>query len=261
MACGLTEVRAQAARRRAAAAIGGGLTREEVGAMLAFLNERLDSQKEYAPLTLNAIKNDVSWSLLHQDDPPETYLSALVAMYRDAGHDYVWRDYCLQHMSRCCAKLLEGNGGVRTPVACAVFACLEDAAGQVRAPLAGTALIGLAAVAGKTGGPEMSAVRDAALRVAGDAAACCEARATALQVAAERGDLRALPLARELAVSGADAVLRVSAVAAVGRLGGDGDVKMLENLSRDRDPRISGAARAASRKLASRKKDVLPDKR
>ena len=255
VACGLTDVRAQSARRRAAAGIGDGLSPAEVGVMLGFLDEKLDAQREYEPLAFNAIKNDVSSALIRQRESTGAYLSALAGMYRDPGHDYVWRDYCIQHMARCCAELLDRNGGIRTAEARSVFACLEDAAGQVRLPLSGTALIGLAAVAGKKGGPELSGVCDAAFRVARDRDACCEARATALQVAAEKGDRRVLDMARELAESGSDALLRVSAVAAVGRVGEASDRAVLERLSLCGDPRVSAAAVAASRKLASRPAD------
>lgn len=262
IACGATDTRHQVARRKAIARIGANLNSTEIRLMLEFLDRKLVEQTEYSSIVYNAIKNEISWNLLHQTPPIESYCNALVKMYRDPQHDYIWRDYCIQHMMLYCARLKADNeSNSNSAITYSVFACLHDAVKKIQSPLAGTALIGMATIAGDSAVFNDINLAEMATSIAKDPQACNETRATAIQIAADRGDPNILPLARELVSTHKDAVLRVSAIAAIGKTGGSADLETLEKLSHHRDSRISTAARHAHQKLnkmLSRGKEVHP---
>jgi len=249
IACGITDTRRQAARCKAASEIGENLNSTEIRVMLDFLSKFVQDQDEYDNLEYNAIKNNISCVFLSQKEPPQTYCSSLVSMYRNPEHDYVWRDYCIQHMVVYCTRFQSNTGEAPLAITYSVFACLEDAAKRIKMPIAGTALLGMAHIAGKDGKLRDVNVSDIAIDVAVNDQACNETRATAMQVAAKLKDRNILPLARQIATSHKDSILRVSAIAAIGKTGNKTDLKKLKNLSNHRDSRISTAARHALRRL------------
>jgi len=256
IACGTTEIRHQVERSRAAANLGTDFNAEEVKFMLGFLDEKIAGQSEYNTLEFNAIKNDVSWALLHQDKPVEPYCNALVSMYRDKTHDYVWRDYCIQHMAIYCARL-KGNKASSKPAALyAVLACLADAVKNFRMPVCGTALIGMKNLLGSDGMNGDLNVSEIALKIATNPEACNSARASAVQVAVELKTDGILKVARDMAQNGEDVLLRISAVSAVGKVGTNDDVKLLADLSMNGDSRISLSARRALKSLKLRNRTM-----
>lgn len=252
IACGTTDVRHQVERSRAAANLGSGFNAEEVNLMLKFLDEKFAGQSEYNSLELNAIKNELSWALLHQDKPVESYCNALIAMYRNPAHDYVWRDYCIQHMAIYCSQLGDHSGASKNAALYGVRACLDDATKNITKPICGTALIGMLNLLGIDGVHGALNVSDTALQIAKNAKACNSARASAIQVAMELKAEGVLEVARELAQSGGDALLLTSAACAIGRMGSVSDVTLLEKLSRHSDSRISLSARRAVKLLKAR---------
>jgi hypothetical protein len=76
------------------------------------------------------------------------------------------------------------------------------------------------------------------------------ARITALQVCAQLGVKDVLPLALQFAESAKSIPLRVSAIAAVGQLGGAEVTAYLENLAAGNDARLAVPARAALQRRA-----------
>ena len=79
-------------------------------------------------------------------------------------------------------------------------------------------------------------------------------RIAALQVASRHAGSDLRPVARELALSGSSVPLRLSAIAALGAVGGAQDLLLLDRLSVEaaKEPRLRPAADGARRRLAAR---------
>jgi hypothetical protein len=212
------------------------------------------------------IKNDVILALKSQEPPPQELPGVLLSMFYDQAQDPVIRNYALQHLGTWYERVAE-----KTQVLDALWAGTTDADPSIQ----GTALIGLGRLvqassgsqptsAGATGaqhlsangGTEVDTARLAAVAstLATDSAANDVARLTALQVCAELGIRDVLPAAVSLAEGTTSTPLRMSAVAAVGALGGADQAPLLNRLLTADDPRIQNAARAARRRLETWRK-------
>jgi HEAT repeat protein len=204
------------------------------------------------------IKNDVILALKSQEPPPKELAGVLLSMFYDPAQDPVIRNYALQHLGTWYERVAE-----KTQVLDALWAGTTD----IDASIQGTALIALGRLlqgnassepppAGyANGGAQVDVARLAlvASTLATDSAANDVARLTALQVCAELGIKEALPAAVSLAEGAASTPLRMSAVAAVGALGGPEQAPLLNRLVAADDPRIQTAARAALRRLEARR--------
>jgi hypothetical protein len=211
------------------------------------------------------IKNDVILALKSQEPPPKELAGVLLSMFHDKAQDPVIRNYALQHLASWYERVAE-----RTQVLDALWAGTAD----IDASIQGTALIGLGRLVQAnaasqpspgTGsgsqpptpnrGPQLDTARLAAVAsaLATDSAANDVARLTALQVCAELGIKDVLPAAVSLAKGASGTPLRMSAVAAVGSLGGPEHAPLLNHLLSAQDPRIQAAARAALRRLEARR--------
>jgi HEAT repeat protein len=78
------------------------------------------------------------------------------------------------------------------------------------------------------------------------------ARISAFQVSALQGDRRALPRAVEAARNGGIIPLRVSAIAALGTLGGAEEIALLKGILEERNPSVRTAAGEALQRLVRR---------
>jgi len=228
-------------RMRAVHSLPARLSRAEAAALVSFLNR--GPEEDPLPVeALNAVKNDVLGLLIRQDPLPEDLAGYMMAMYADANHDDGWRDYCIQHLGLLLPRLSDPRERR------AAEAMLERAAREKGTSLGGTSLIAMRNNIGEDGFGQ-GEVAGAALRTSLDPECGDHAKITALQVCAELGEMRALPAARELATSAKSVPLRMSAIAAVGTLGGDSDRGMLEELSRSSDTRLRTAAKSALGRL------------
>jgi HEAT repeats len=211
------------------------------------------------------IKNDVILALKSQEPPPRELPRVLLSMFYDQAQDPVIRNYALQHLGTWYGQVAE-----KTQVLDALWAGTTDADASIQ----GTALIGLSRLvqhgtpsqptsAGATGAQHLSPNGDTevdtarlaavASTLATDSAANDVARLTALQVCAELGIKDVLPAAVALAEGAASTPLRMSAVAALGALGGPDQASLLNRLVTAQDPRIQTAARAALRRFEARR--------
>jgi hypothetical protein len=148
-----------------------------------------------------------------------------------------------------------------------VLDALWAGTGDIDASIQGTALIGLGRLVqantasqpppadSPNGGAQLDTARLTlvASSLATDSAANDVARLTALQVCAELRIKDVLPAAVALAEGAATTPLRVSAVSAVGALGGPDHASLLNRLVTAQDPRIQTAARAALRRFEARR--------
>lgn len=231
------------ARMQALQSLGQSLSVADVKALL-WLLDRKAQEETLRPAELNSLKDAVASLLCRQTTPPPALAGHLVRMHRDKTHDMVWRDYCLQHMGHWFKHAADDERPT-------VLEVLWDATTETHSSLAGTALIALAA---NVDMPEVdrTALGTRAAALAGDKSATDPARVTALQIAAQLGCRDILPLARSLATSRAAVPLRMSAIGAVGLLGGSEDRAMLESLAGSTDSRIRKPAEAALERIRQR---------
>jgi hypothetical protein len=213
-----------------------------LAALFAFL-DRHDSDDALPPEKLNALKNDATNVLRSQSVLPEVLPWRLAAMWRDPEHDDVWRDYCIQHAGAAWSRIgnLKARGEVRT--------VLWTAASAPSLPGSGTALIALRNLA-SSGAEDRAKVADRAAVSAASPDAPEGVRVTALQVAAEAGFDGTAGLARSILASRQNPVhLRMSAAAALGRVGDASELDALDRLAAGSEPRLRAAGSAAAARI------------
>ena len=230
------------ARLAALGRLGRRLSAADVESLLGFLDRR-DGEDALPPERLNALKNDVANLLRRQAVFPESLVGGLSAMWRNPGHDEVWRDYCIQHLGA------SWNRVVDPAVRVGLGETLWAASGDASLPGAGTALIALRNLA-EAGDEERANVADRAFACAAAAESPEGVRVTALQVASGLGHADVVPFARSLLTDRRQPVhLRMSAIAALGASGDASDLPALKALAASSEPRLRAAASAAIKRL------------
>jgi hypothetical protein len=263
------------ARLSVAHDLGRALSPAQVSELYAFL-EALPGPREKNRAGLNLLKNDLVSLLQDQTHPPAGLTGALIAIYRNPAQDPVARDYALQHLVTWYEQ-----GAADAPEAQSKIQSVLRQATQETTSLAGTALLGLHrlitsdsgtlplaagdAVPGADvqwdGGPSRFSAEKAlkseeishtALRMLGSADLPSASRITAIQVCAEREVAEALPVIQALAQTGDGTALRISAIAALGYLGGPEQVVLLQRLDAEPNPALRPALEGALRRLQTR---------
>jgi hypothetical protein len=120
--------------------------------------------------------------------------------------------------------------------------------------MAGTALLGLAALAahGISSGCTASDVSSAALTVLGADQADERCRIAGLQICARLGARKAVAAAAQIASTPGGIPVRCSAIAALGELGGEPELALLNSLARETDPALEVAVSQAVHHLTNR---------
>ena len=232
-------------RLRAVHALGTDLSADEVKALFALL-DRKDGEDALSADELNGLKNDVVNALKKQTKPPADLASNLAAMYEEASHDEVWRDYCIQHLGDCYPSIASSNDQA---MARQVLWSAADAKGGT---IPGTAMLALCGLAGRPGF-DQGLIAAKALAMVKDEVAGNPGRMTALQVCARLGNRQVLPAARSLVGSSASVMLRISAIGCIGILGDASDKPLLEKQAASSDRRLRVAAESALKKLGKAK--------
>ncbi len=217
------------------------LSPAERAALLAFLKCGEDDDNGFV------LKNDILNKLREQQVHPEEYVQAMAYLLEDGLLDQVVRDYIVQHLRPC----FEDNPSERPAVKKLLMKARSDRPGGTAA----VALLALNSLA-RDFPSEIDArtVADAAAEIAADPAAPHMSRTSAIQVCAQNGIRESLPAIRELA--GDEAVstaLRISAIAAMGRLGGTEDIATLDSIAASGDRRFAKALAAAKDNLLAGK--------
>lgn len=209
------------------------LTLAEKRALLGLLTASAD-ELHLRPGELNSLKDSVAKVLKRQVGLSDELAAHLIVLYNDVDMDLVWRDYCIQHLADL-YRHDPDNSDIREVLLCAS----RERAGT----LAGTALLAMRKNV-STGFTE-DVLTQRAFAVAADATYDDMVRLTALQVCAELGDVRAVPLAREIIGSQSSIHLRMSAIAVLGRLGQVHDCESIKPYLLSSDSRLRTAAKAA----------------
>jgi hypothetical protein len=229
-------------RLNAVHCLGVDLSATEVSALCGFLQQR-PGAREKNMLALQLIKNDLLNALMAQKTPPPQLTGVLVEMYRDRQQDFVTRDYAVQHL------VTWYELGTESPQAKVMACALLTEAAQQETSIAATALLGMHRLAALDPAFKHQEIRQRALEMVRSPGTELAARITAVQICAEEDAVEAVPLIRPLAFGTAPTALRLSAIAALGRLGGNEDFAKLRELERGTVSPLRTAIEEALRQL------------
>jgi hypothetical protein len=250
-----------ATRFKALHSLGKELSRAEIEALYAFL--RSNSVRPGALIGgEHVLKNDVLNLLLNQVTPPADLLPMLRQLYHDQSQDSVTRDYALQHVVSFCVKIGQsapaqsGDTNVPSlPVVADTQQVLWEALTETDSSIAGTALLGLHRLSAAHAEIDPNRVSATALKLIQDPTTGELSLITAVQVCAQREIKEALPLVRNLAKGAPSLPLQISAIAAVGDLGGAAEQAFLEGLRAEGNKHLQPAVQSALRRLRQRLDD------
>ena len=230
------------------------LSAADVTALRQFLEARADNQNDMNPLAFNGLKNDVLDILLRQLQIPDGLGRDLVSMYRNASHDDMWRDYCVQYMGACYEAIQPTGVATNEPdlTRAEIARSYWDAIAKKDKTIAGTSLIALEQLSRNHPELERKKVGETALTFATDEGCSEAARITALRVCGTMGRTEVLPAARVAAQAGDSVSLQAAAIATIGDLGEPQDAELLSSMAGSREPRIQKVAEAACARLAAR---------
>ncbi len=215
------------------------LAPEQLERCRAFLEAPL-ARQPLPDLEFNGLKNELVFALLRQREGLMELAELLVRMSRAPETDATWRDYCVQFLGKCYPRIHDPKS--REAMAEALWDALRI---QRRGRAAGSAARQLMTLGRAFPEFPPDKVAQASLEALLDPASSDETKTALLQVCGTLGERGALPTARAIAGRNSAPVLRASAIAAVGMLGDDSDLPLLERLAASGDMRVSRPAKAA----------------
>jgi hypothetical protein len=225
------------------------LTPTEHEAIFAFLRDRHPEDDDQAG---QVVKNELMDALCLQSPLPEGWGELLVQIHQDRNQHVVLRDYALQHLVPLYERLDELPATPsQQPV---IQQVLWDALSEVDSSIAGTALLGLSQLSEQHREFETGKLARAALQLAGEETSGELARITALQVCARLGVREALPLLEQAAQAGTTMALRISAVGALGTMGGPEQTACLTGLLTGPEARLKMPAQQALNQIEQRRR-------
>lgn len=238
------------ARLKAARSLSGHLPKQDVAAILLFI--RSPKPADCHTRQWHTLVNDTVNALRHQQNAPDRLTDTLVGIYRNSD-DVILRDFAIQHLRGWYSDpdplaKTEQNASKR-PL---ILETIEHASRQTQETYSGTALNCLHYIDLETRGTNFSLGKDldnSIVTAARESSTNKHCRISAIQLCAMRGLSEILPVIREIASDPeVNASLRLSAIAALGRLGNEQDQTLLEQLTND-GGRLARAAEPALRNL------------
>jgi len=240
------------------------LTPDELKPLYTFLSVKHDEDDHQLG---HALKSDVMDALCAQATLPIDLTKLLIQVYHDPTQNAVIRDYALQHLATLHQTL--GAPPSRRPPRgtleqslpwpaaeiesqrARITTVLDEALAETDSSIAGTALLSLHHLAGPAADPG-AYISDAALKLVQDPNASPLARITALQICGERQIKDALPLLTQTASASPDLSTRISAIGALGQLGGRAEIPLLEKIAAENNPRLKPALVLALHRVEQR---------
>ncbi len=189
------------------------------------------------------VKNVLLDVLCALNPPPAGLGGVLAQMYRDQQQDEVIRDYAVQHLAACYEQLTLEPDGAGTQQA--VGNVLWEAVNESNDSIGGTALLALKRLSQEYPEFDQQQLAATALQMAGDDTAGELTHITAFQVCASLGTTNALPVVLNAAQSGETVPVRISAIAALGILGGASQIPFLNSLIQGNNDRLKLPAQQA----------------
>jgi len=217
------------------------LSDEDVAALKDFLltPESLDREPWG-----HVLKNDVMNVLCDQDPPMPGLDDVLAKVYRDHKQDDVIRDYAVQHLATYYEQMTGQRNASRTLQA--TRKVLWEAINEPAGSIAGTALLALNRLSQEYSKDfDREKIASEALKLAGNPIAGEASQITAYQICARLGVREALPIVLRAAADGESVPLQLSAIAALGQLGGKDQVPYLNGILTGTEVRLKPAAEYA----------------
>lgn len=237
-------------RDQASHALSTKLPAEDVDALLRFL-VRPPADDAASADELASLKNNAADALLAQGDLPQGLFDRFQAAFADEAQGEIWREYVVQKIPELVQR---ASGSVRAQG----LAFLRERLVDIRHIYAGTALLGMQRL-NEASPPLVSGreVVEAARKILAEDGYAPASKISALQILARHEHDEARTLARQWIVEERPMMLRVSALATLGDVGGASDQDVLASYATNPDLRLRTAARAALAKL-KKQKDVGP---
>jgi hypothetical protein len=228
-------------RLNAIGQLGTTLSTDDRQALYDYLRDKSE-EKWLRPGQAFALKNDILNILREQEPPPPELTGVLLALRRDESQPLVMRDYALQHLAPWFPKADQGQQEQ-------IIAELRAAAQETAQSYAGTALLSLQRIQEEIPSIQLAPFSTEIISLIDDGSANLLARITAVQLSGEKLIIEAREAVRRIAVDETQATtLRIAAVAALGRLGGDNVKTTISALAATgQDERLKVVAQAALR--------------
>ena len=237
-----------AERLAAVHGLGRNLTLEEIATLSAFLKALPGPEEKNLP-ALRLLKNDIVNVLRDQTTPPKGFTDTLIQVYRNSTQDNVIRDYAIQHLVAWAGQGLPDAPDAELKARAVLHEAIHDSSS-----IAGTALLGLHRLSAGGAAPAATEIGGQALALVRMPQTSPATRITALQICAERGVSEALPTIESLVRAQDSIALRLSAIAALGRLGGAEHVALLRALQTKDNEALQPAIHAALKQLTEKLK-------
>jgi len=238
-----TEEASLGERLKAVRGLGRALTQNQIAILCVFLKMPPRSAEKDNP-GLHGLKNDILNVLRDQTLPPARLTETMIGIYRDPAQDSVIRDYAIQHLVVWYERDAPDALGAKEKIR----AVIQEAACE-QSSIAGTALLGLHRLSERDAAFDQAEIDRLALRLAQSPDTPIATHITAIQVCAERGLKEALPAIEPLAQAPNCVPLRLSANAALARLGGAQPVGGLRRIEADEEEAAGGVSALALRQL------------
>jgi hypothetical protein len=196
------------------------------------------------------IKNKLMDVLCSLNPPPAGLGEVLTAMYQDRGQDGVIRDYAVQHMTAYYEQLAvqDDSADARQDVENVLW----QAVNETYSSIGGTALLALKRLAQEYPGLDQGKIAATALQMAQDNNVNELTHITAFQICAQLGTANALPIVAAAAKNGETIPVRLSAIGALGLLGGPEQLPYLNSVLAGTDDRLKLAAQHALQQITLR---------
>ena len=196
------------------------------------------------------LKNELMDTLCALNLPPAGLGDVLTQMYRDYQQDGVIRDYAVQHLATYYEQMTTQLDSASTEQA--VQRVLWEAVNETGNSIGGTALLALKRLSQEYTGFDQGKIATTALQMAGDNNAGELTHITAFQVCAQLGTADALPVVLEAAQNGETIPVRMSAIGALGLLGGPEQMPFLNSVLAGTEDRLKPAAQHALEQITTR---------
>jgi hypothetical protein len=210
------------------------------------------------------LKNQLLDALCQMQPPPVGLGELLGEIFHDQSQNIVMRDYAIQHLVAYYRQVGESTGINSQEQADDLKQArqtLWDALNNTDSSIAGTALLGLTRLSqeGWTGF-DQNQIGQAALNLVGSSGAGELTKITAMQVCANLNVKEALPVALSTARQANTESERISAIAAIGALGGAGQEAFLTQLAQGNDERLKLPAQQALGQIEKRLQPAIKAK-
>jgi len=198
------------------------------------------------------VKNSLMDKFCEMHPTPSGLNTVFAQMGKDAKQDEVVRDYAYQHLATFDEELAAQNGQAIAKEEQTDQKALWNALFETSDSIAGTALIGLQRLSQAGEQVNSNQLSGMALEMANDPNAGELTLITAYQVCAQREVQQALPTIEAAAQSSETISVQISAIGALGTMGGANDIPLLQNLLQGNDERLTLPAQTAINRIEQR---------